>query len=313
MSCAPCRCSGELRTAILSVAKEAGACAAGFARVEPVEPRYVEAYRRWIERGMNGGMEYLDRYHEVRENPALLLEGARSMLCVAFPYRNGSMPRHPLFADYALGNDYHEVLRHALEPVARIMRESVDGSETRICIDTAPIRERYWAAKAGLGFIGLNNQLIIPGIGSAVFLAEILWTVDVTPSSSRIEESCIMCGRCVKSCPSGALQKDGTLDARRCLSYLTIEHRGELPEELSLVGRRIYGCDVCRDVCPYNSSNEMPVREEFKPSEELMKLTVADICRMEQPDFSRIFRHSAVKRAKLAGLLRNAEAAKQDS
>lgn len=301
------RCPAE--ASVLAAARAAGACAAGFARVEPVDEAHVGQYRRWIARGCHAGMDYLEKYADVRDNPALLLDGARSILCLAFPYATADTPRHPLFADYALGRDYHEVLRKHLAPVAAMMEAAVAGSRTRICIDTAPLRERYWATKAGLGFIGLNNQLIIPGKGSAVFLAEILWTADAEPSPACAEQTCMRCGKCIEACPAGALDGIGALDARKCLSYLTIEHRGELPAGIRLPGR-IYGCDICRHVCPYNSQAEpMPVLEEFRPSEAMMRLRLPDIADMEQEQFSALFSHSAVRRAKLAGLKRNAQAA----
>lgn len=310
MNSSRCPGDGSPGASVLAAAREAGACAVGFARVEPVDPSHAEQFRHWISRGCHAGMDYLEKYSDVRDNPALLLDGARSILCLAFPYADGTTKHHPLFADYALGRDYHEVLRKHLAPVAAIMEATVPESRTRICIDTAPIRERYWAAKAGLGIIGLNNQLIVPGIGSAVFLAEILWTADAEPAESRLEQSCLRCGRCVKACPVGAIDGIGALDARKCLSYLTIEHRGDLPEGVSLAGRRIYGCDICRSVCPYNSEVlRLPVLDEFKPSDALMNLSLQDIADMEQPQFSAIFSHSAVKRAKLAGLKRNSLAA----
>ncbi len=310
MNSSRCPGDGSPGAFVLAAAREAGACAVGFACVEPVDSSHAGQFRRWIDRGCNAGMNYLEKYSNVRDNPALLLDGARSILCLAFPYADGTTPHHPLFADYALGRDYHEVLRKHLAPVAAIMEAAVPESRTRICIDTAPIRERYWAAKAGLGIIGLNNQLIVPGIGSAVFLAEILWTADAEPAESRLGQSCLRCGKCIKACPAGAIDGRGPLDARKCLSYLTIEHRGDLPEGISLAGRRIYGCDICRSVCPYNSEAlHLPVLDEFKPSDALMSLSLQDIADMEQPQFSALFSHSAVKRAKLAGLKRNALAA----
>lgn len=308
MNSALCQCSGETAEAILSEARELGACAAGFAAIEPVGPGERDQYSRWIGQGRQAGMQYLEKYSDVRDNPALLLDGARSMLCLAFAYRNSSTHRHPLFADYALGEDYHDVLRRHLTPLVEKMQSAIEGSQTRICIDTAPLRERYWATRAGLGFIGRNNHLIIPGIGSRVFLAEILWTAGA-PSSEPCEKTCCGCGKCVRACPSGALGEDGSLDCRRCLSYLTIEHRGELPEDTRLPGR-IYGCDICQDVCPHNDGcPDVPVLEEFMASEELMRLDLDGIAGLTPEGFRAIFRRSAVRRAKLEGLQRNARGA----
>ena len=300
------QCSEALRSRLLGCAAEVGACACGFAEVRPVDASAINAYNKWLADGSHAGMAYLEKYSDVRAHPALLLDGARSILCLAFAYMQPGGRRSALFADYALGSDYHTVLREQLAPLAAEMCEAVPGSTTRICIDTAPLRERYWAATAGVGFIGRNNQLIVPGIGSRVFLAEILWTASVRPSQSRMTETCIGCDRCVSACPGHALDGYGALDARRCLSYLTIEHRGELPEGVSLVGRRIYGCDICQDVCPHNVDvAAAPVLDAFAPREELLSLNVEAIASMTQPDFSRIFARSAIKRAKLNGLQKN--------
>ena len=283
---------------------EAGACAAGFARIQPVSDEAVAIYDGWLASGRHGTMAYMANYAEIRRNPALLLDGeARTLISCAFTYTSPGWARSSLFADYALGSDYHEVLRKALAPVAARLEEISPG--TRICVDTAPLRERYWAQQAGIGFIGLNNQLIVPGVGSCVFLAEILWSGEVSPDEP-MERNCGTCHACVRACPGNALDGAGGLDARRCLSYLTIEHRGELPADLRLPGR-IYGCDICRDVCPLGHGDRpVYVLPELRPRQSILDLTVADIKALDQPAFSTIFSHSAVKRAKLAGLLRNA-------
>lgn len=286
-----------IRTALL----EAGACRVGFAQAEPVEPEIAESYAKWIAGDNHGEMTYLDRYHDVRNDPRLLLDGARTVISCAFDYRPAV--RHPLFADYALGIDYHEVIRQRLAPVANSLCNRF-GGQMRICVDTAPIRERYWAAHAGVGFIGLNGLLIVDGIGSKVFLAEIIWTHDVEPDASRLGENCSQCGACLKACPGHALKGDRTLDARRCNSYLTIEYRGELPEDLQLYNR-IYGCDICQDVCPYNRTEGTTNIEEFIPSDTLLSLDDEAISRLAPETFNQIFRHSAIRRTKLTGLLRN--------
>lgn len=288
---------------IRSAITAAGACKVGFTEAAPVAPEWVARYSEWISQGCHAEMAYLDRYHDVRSDPRLLLDGALTVISCAFDHRQPR--RHPLFADYALGEDYHDVIRRRLTPVAQ---EIVDrfGGATRICVDTAPIRERYWAAKAGIGIIGQNGMLIVDGVGSKVFLAEILWTGRVEPDKSRLGESCAMCGACLKACPGGAIAHDGTLDARRCNSCLTIEHRGELPADLRLPGR-IYGCDVCQDVCPLNACDGVATISEFLPREDLFHLDSEAVASMSAETYRDLFRHSAVRRAKLAQLQRNAE------
>ena len=298
----PSICKDEIRRLCHSV----GACATGFAAVAPVPNTTRGLYERWIAESRNSSMEYMEKYVDIRNNPAQLLDGAKTLICCAFAYATNGTTRHPLFADYALGRDYHEVLRQRLETVCRRLEDAVPGSVTRICVDTAPLRERFWASRAGVGFIGLNNQLIVPGIGSRVFLAEILWSGEVTPDESLEYERCCGCRACVVSCPMKALDGDGGIDCRRCLSYLTIEHHGDFSSTLKLPGR-IYGCDICQDVCPYNrNARKTDVIEEFQPTEELQGIDIESILAMSQSDFSRLFSHSAVRRAKLAGLLRNA-------
>ena len=292
-----------LRDELIARALAAGACAAGMAPAEPISANDVEAYRRWIGAGCHGTMDYLAKYDDVRADPRLLLDGARSVLCTAFSYYSPGQERSSLFADYALGEDYHTAVRQALSPVAEWMEQRVPGSATRICIDTAPLRERLMAVRAGLGFIGLNNQLITP-VGSRVFLAEILWTAAVEPSAPCTDH-CLRCGKCVDACPGRALDGCGGLDARRCLSYLTIEYRGDLPDDLHLSGR-IYGCDICQDVCPHNARGGAEVIAPLRPRPAVLALDREAIAALTPELYASTFRRSAIKRVKLPHLLRNA-------
>lgn len=301
----------DLKDALRAAAMSAGACAVGFARCEPVDDAVCRNYESWIGEGCHGSMAYLERYTDVRRDPALLLPGARTIMVCAFPYYDSDECSGLKLARYARGDDYHEVLRSRLQPVAELLDR--EGCRQRICVDTAPIFERYWARKAGVGFTGRNRLLIVPGRGSYVLLAEILTDVEIAPDEP-LEHQCDGCGRCVSACPGGALRAPSGFDARRCLSYLTIEHRGELPAEVGgrplgpLMGDCVYGCDVCQQVCPHNVGVPETALREFRMRPALRCLRRADILQMDQPTFSAIFRHSAVKRAKLAGLQRNASA-----
>lgn len=293
---------------IVARARAAGACAAAFADAGPLTPAELAPFGRWLADGRHAGMSYMEKYAELRADPRTLLEGARTVLCTAFAYGPVGH-RHPLIADYALGEDYHTALRTALTSVAQAMETAVPGSATRICIDTAPLRERVLAVRAGLGFVGLNNLLIVPGVGSRVFLAEILWTEAVPAAPPAAKTTCEGCGACVAACPAHALDGTGGLDARRCLSYLTIEHRGELPDGLPLAHRRIYGCDICQDACPHNRGVANAILPAFNPLPEVMDLTLADMAGIGDVDFRRIFRRSAIFRLKAANMRRNALAA----
>lgn len=292
-------------TEIKRLLEEAGAYRSGIARAGEVDATVMADYGRWISSGNHASMTYLERYTDIRRNPTLLLPGARSVISSVFNYWWGKQAAPLQWASYALGDDYHDVVRERLQRVAeRISTET--GAECRVCVDTAPILERYWAVRSGIGFIGRNRQLIVPGAGTHFFIGEILTTLDLTPDNP-CALSCMDCRRCLNSCPGGALTGD-RLDANRCLSYLTIEHRGDFPSSTSplRLGRHIYGCDVCQDVCPHNHDAPISTIEEFRPREPILRLDTEAILSMSQEDFSIIFRRSAIKRTKLAGLHRNA-------
>lgn len=301
MNFSPSQCKERLKAMIHA----AGAYRCGVTEACPVEQAEIDRYNRWIASGANATMEYAARYGKVRNDPRQLLDGARSLIVCAFSYATAALQPAgaPRIARYALGDDYHTVLRQRLEPVAQAIRNEY-GGEARICVDTAPLREHYWARRSGVGFIGRNRQLIIPGAGSYFLLATIVTTLPLPPDEP-CTESCTDCGRCIKACPGHAITADSDLiDARRCLSYLTIEHRGDLPEGTRLHGN-LYGCDICQRVCPHNSGTLPPALPEFEPRPELLHLTAAQVEAMTQEQFSATFRGSAIKRAKLAGLHRN--------
>lgn len=301
------QCSIEDR--IRDYASGIGLDACGFAVAGPVSDAAVAAYDRWIESGANGCMEWAARYREVRNDPRLLLEGAQSIVMVAMNYYPAvrRRPDVPQFALYAYGRDYHEVVRERLHRLAQFIKDECPGAECRCCVDTAPLRERYWAQQAGLGFVGRNNQLIVPGRGSHFFLGAVITTARLTPDAP-CTLSCGDCMACENACPASALTGGIAADCRRCLSCLTIEHRGPLPQWVAVaLGNRVYGCDECQRVCPHNSNATPCTAPEFQPSPEFLNLTAEQILGMDQQEFSRVFSHSAVKRAKLDGLQRNAE------
>lgn len=294
---------------IADVAHRLGFACIGATVCEPVGEDDVAIYDRWIADGRNAGMEYMERYGEVRNDPRLLLDGARTIIMAAAPYHHAvpsdeaSRRAANAIAAYAHGDDYHEVVRRRLEALAGFIRGRW-GGETRVCVDTAPLRERYWARRAGLGFIGLNNHLIIPGEGSYFFLGAVLTTVAFRPDEP-VDGECDRCGRCLASCPGKAIGADGSIDCRRCLSYLTIEHRGDFGENINLHGH-LYGCDVCQQVCPHNRQARPTSINEFAFRPEYAGLSPEAVAEMTQEQFSSLFSHSAIKRAKLAGLQRNA-------
>lgn len=296
----------RLKNLITALASEAGAVRCGFARAEEVDADAQKRYGTFLAEGKHGAMGYLANHHEIRKDPRKLLEEveARTLIVCAFPYYSPEpeVETDARFATYARGSDYHQVLRERLERVTELLAR--EGFRSRICIDSAPLMERYWAMRAGIGFIGLNSQLIVPGEGSYFFLATVITDAELE-EDNPCEGDCGKCGKCVKACPGGAIGPDGSFDARRCLSYLTIEYRGELPEGVKL-GRNVYGCDNCQICCPHNNGVKQTEIEEFKPREEVTGLTRARIEAMTPAEFNRIFAGSAVKRTRLKGLKRNA-------
>ncbi|MDE7125967.1 MAG: tRNA epoxyqueuosine(34) reductase QueG [Muribaculaceae bacterium] len=312
MSSHGCRCDEDRREELRQIASGLGIVRVGFAEAAPVDDEAEEYYRHWIASRRHAGMEYMERYSDVRSDPRLLLEGARTVIscAVAYPAPPVQAPGTLRIASYALGRDYHEVVRMMLfELAARAV--DIYGGSVRVCVDTAPIRERYWAVRSGIGFVGRNNQLIVPGIGSRVFLGEIITTARI-PADKPCALGCEGCMACVKACPGKALDGLHCVDSMRCLSYLTIEHRGELPAGTSLRGH-FYGCDVCQDVCPHNRvADDSMVPSDLRPRPGLLTLTAGELSSYTSGDYRRLTSHSAMRRAPLRQLLRNAGALDAD-
>ena len=299
----------DIVDAIRAKAQEIGFAACGFASVGDVPDAVYKHWQEWIAAGKHASMSYMEQHAVLRRNPQELLPGARTVISLALNYYPAeSMPAaNPRFARYAYGEDYHDVMRRMMGELVQHI-QSLRCCDCRCCCDTAPIFERYWAVQAGVGFIGRNSQLIIPDSGSYFFLGEVLTTLEL-PASQPLLSQCGSCRKCIDACPVGAISEDRSIDARRCISCQTIENRGVIPAEVAQrMGRRVYGCDTCQEVCPHNSHATPTTVEAFKPNEEFSTLTYQRLCRLTQDDFSRIFARSAVKRAKYQGLMRNVEA-----
>lgn len=250
--------------------EESGAVAFGIVEARPVDDKEWEHFERWIAMGWHAGMTYMENYPEIRRDPRLLLPGARSLVSVAYNYRQPN-PFKGL-ATYALGRDYHKVLRKRLRKVAGVMKVEF-GGEWRICIDSAPVLERYWAWKAGVGKRSdFHGNIMVEGVGSMVFLAELVTTLELKPIHasfvrfSKNPEAVSSHNIPPDVCPTGALQPGGTIDARRCINYLTIEKRDEFTSEENIWrGNAIFGCDVCQLASPENRCDSPGVLPEFEP------------------------------------------------
>lgn len=267
-------------------------------------------YRQWISENGHAGMDYMARNIDKRLDPRLLVEGARSVVSVAlnyYPHRKLA-DEVPQFAYYAYGRDYHEVVRGKLRQLFDWIKERVPAVTGRYFSDSAPVLERFWAAQAGLGFIGKNTLLIIPGKGSFFFLGELIIDIELD-YDSPVSQNCGKCRRCLDACPTGAIEQPHRLNARKCISWQTIENRGEISLDIvPLLHNNVYGCDICQKVCPWNHYSRPHSTPELMPSEAFMALDLQQLRSMDEEDYRALFRHSAVKRAKFSGLKRNAEA-----
>lgn len=287
---------------------EAGAAAVGFASAGPVSEDENRRLRGWLAAGHHAGMAWMERHADLRRDLDNVLPGTRTVISLAFPYApERERPSDlPYLSRYAYGTDYHEAIRSLLTAV---LEQTGILSSCRICIDSAPVSERFWAIRAGIGYRGDNGALIVPGIGPEVFLAEILTTIEFEPDSPSYAE-CLHCGVCLRACPTGALQADGTIDCRRCISYLTIEHRGPWtdPDAIAAMstpaGRTsLFGCDRCITACPLRNDTSSP-HTWNQPLPAMLALTPSDIP-ARQSEFKRRFAHTALLRPGLQNLLRN--------
>lgn len=361
-----------LSVAIKEEALRLGFAACGIAKADRVSAEAEEELRSWLRDGREADMTWMNNYVDKRLDPRLLMPGLKSIVSVAMNYAPAkTLPAdQPQIAAYALGHDYHDVVKERLRQLAAFVTESLsslppspggrgsdyrdkqfpdsptnvtaplprgEGLVVRLFVDTGPVLERYWAMQAGLGWIGRNRQLIIPHAGSMFFLGELFLPIELdydTPMESR----CGRCTRCIDACPTHALGTPSTgassgehgkadspshseerargrglggeaFDARRCLSYQLIENRGELSEEAkATMGNTFYGCDRCQQACPWNRFATPNTTPELQPREELLAMTAERWEHLTQEEYQRLFKGSAVKRAKYVGLKRNIEA-----
>lgn len=306
----------SLKDKIKAEASRLGFFVCGFAKAEPVSEAMRRHYLGWLADGRNADMAYLGNNLDKRFDPRLLMPGVKTIVVVAqnyFPARR--LPEgEPQIADYALGLDYHDIVKQKLRQLAA----TVGIADYRAFVDTAPVLERYWAVRAGLGWIGKNQQLIIPHAGSEFFLGELFVTVELPPDEP-LPNRCGTCHRCVDACPTHALSLPATcvegygditrFDARLCLSYQTIENRGELTVDAkAAMGDTFYGCDRCQRACPWNRFAKPSTEPLLQPREELLAMTRQKWENLTEEDYRRLFKGSAVKRAKYEGLMRNINA-----
>lgn len=280
----------------------------GFARAERLDDE-ARRLEQWLHQGAQGRMAYMEQHFDMRVDPRLLVPDAKSVICLAFNYHNPEKQKDtsaPKISQYAYGTDYHFVVKDKLKALLAFMQEHIGEVNGRCFVDSAPVLEREWARRAGIGWNGRHTLTINPRRGSYFFLAEIICDLPLE-SSDPIRDHCGTCRRCIEACPTEAISPEGYfLDASRCISYLSIELRDEIPQSFQgKLDNWMFGCDVCQEVCPWNRFAKRHQEPAFEPHPELLELTRKDWLELSEEVFGRVFKKSAVKRVKYQGLKRN--------
>ncbi|MGB3464752.1 MAG: tRNA epoxyqueuosine(34) reductase QueG [Cyclobacteriaceae bacterium] len=293
---------------IKQIARELGFDFCGISKATFLEEE-APKYEEWLKKGYQGKMSYLENNFDKRMDPRQLVDGARSVISLIYNYypeEDLNKAENLKIAKYAYGKDYHFVIKDKLKDFFQIIRDRIDPDVNgRVFVDSAPVHERAWAAKAGLGWIGKNSLLLNRKMGSFFFLAEIISDLDLAPDGPA-GDYCGTCTRCIDACPTDAIPQPFVVDANKCISYLTIELKDELPTgfEGDLEGW-IFGCDICQDVCPWNRFSTPHNEDAFKPHPQLAQMSKQSWQELTEETFRVIFKNSAVKRTKFKGLTRN--------
>ena len=297
--------SDQIKSNIKFIAKSLGFSDCRIAKVKPAT--HGKRFQEWLDAGTAGDMKWLERNAHRRLNPAEVLDGAKSMVCLALNYYPGEHdPADGIdykIARYAWNEDYHEIVEDKLRDLNIAMEEL--GGTQRFYVDTGPILERDFASDAGLGWNGKSTVQIHKSLGTWTFLCELITTLELAPDPP-LNDHCGKCTQCIDHCPTNAITGPREMDARRCISYLTIEHKGSIPLELRpLIGDRIYGCDVCLEVCPWNRFAKLSSETKLHAKGEIFHHSLRDFLAISEDDFRRIFAKSPIKRIKRPAFLRN--------
>lgn len=278
------------------------------------ESETIELYRKWIENGYAGKMGYLERHSQLKEDPRTLLKETKSIISLAMNYYTVDPPKdlsedpsRGQISRYAWGEDYHDVIRDRLQQLVDYIKSMAESElKSRVFVDSGPILEREYAQKAGIGWIGKNTNLINWQTGSWYFLAEILISLDLEYNNQPVRGSCGTCTKCIEECPTDAILEPNVLDSRLCISYLTIELKDSIPKELRpQIGNLIFGCDICQEVCPWNSKAVPTSEPAFHPRKDNLTPELLPLMDITQSDFSKKYKGSPIKRTKWKGFLRN--------
>ncbi len=273
--------------------------------------REAERFEKWLSAGMHGTMKFMENHFEKRVDPRKLVDDAKtviSVLCNYYPARKQEDPGAPVLSKYAYGTDYHYVMKGRLKELLDFMNDTIGEVNGRAFVDSAPVLDRAWAARSGLGWIGKNSCLISRSNGSFFFIGELIVDIEL-PADAPGKDHCGSCRICLDACPTGAIVEPGLVDARRCISCLTIEYRHEFPAGTgSILNNRVFGCDICQDVCPWNKRAEPHHETLFEPAPGLLELSAAGWYEMNSTLYRQLFGKSAVKRAGYRLLRRNIDA-----
>jgi epoxyqueuosine reductase len=295
---------------IKTEAKNLGFMFCGIAKAEFLEqeaPRLED----WLKKGMHGEMQYMENHFDKRLDPRLLVDGAKSIISLGLNYYTDNDQRDPLapkISKYAYGADYHHVIKDKLKQLLITINENIGEVGGRAFVDSAPVLDRAWAKKAGMGWIGKNGNLINKKAGSFFFLAELIIDLELEYDIEPTADHCGSCTRCIDACPTDAIVGPYIVDGSRCISYLTIELKNEIPAEFKgKMDNWMFGCDICQDVCPWNKFSVLHNEPSFIPHTELLGMKKIDWEDITHETFQKVFKNSAVKRTKFDGLKRNIE------
>lgn len=288
-------------------ALELGFSAVGISKVDFLK-KESQLLKKWLENGYHGEMQYMENHFEKRTNPGILVEGAKSVISVLYNYFPKDQQRKDTYqiSKYAYGKDYHYVLKEKLHQLHDFINNEIHETNGRAFVDSAPVMDKVWAAKSGLGWIGKNTNLISKKLGSFVFIGELIIDLELDVDAP-VKDYCGNCKQCIDACPTNALTPY-QLDARKCISYLTIEKKGEIPNEFKGKWNDwIFGCDICQDVCPWNNKAMPHSESQFKITDELKNLEKEKWENLDQSTFKKTFKNSPIQRTRFEGLKRNIE------
>lgn len=306
----------ERHTAIVKQAARAlGFDFCGIAKAQKLDED-ARRLEKWLQNGMHGNMSYMERHFDLRVDPCLLVPGARSVITLLLNYAPGALQREnaPKVARYAYGLDYHEVIREKLNRFIHELREHIGAIDGRGFVDSAPVLERTWAKRSGLGWVGKNGNLINRDIGSYFFIATLITDLELDHDDPYAKDYCGSCRKCIDACPTEAILPNKVVDGSKCISYFTIELKDQIiPSEMQgKFDDWVFGCDVCQEVCPWNRFAK-PTREPaFNPLPEILNFTTREWEALSEEAFRQIFKHSPLNRSKYAGIMRNLHFIKPD-